>query len=212
MGLYDVAAAAQGGRCFYNLGRRLQIDETRAASVVWHLMRALRPSLVSWLGRPGGAFLLLQSLGSDGFDALLGETASFTDSRIRDRGYRMVSHWIASAPMDTEEFDRAVHASGLTREPLMRILPWIAALQMGALQRAADKPLRMILARSRGKRFAEHVASPYLALLADLADRNAGQKAGKPRADAGRSRRTADGCGWTGQSGTGLRVRIGLPG
>jgi hypothetical protein len=170
MGLYDVAAAAQGGRCFYNLGRRLQIEEARAAAVVWYLMRALRPSLVSWLGRPGGGVLLLQSLGGDGFEALLNETASFTDGRIRNRGYRLVSQWIASAPLDMVALDQATLASGLGRESLMRILPWIAALQMGALQRAADKPMRTILARIRGKRYAEHVTLPYLALLTELAE------------------------------------------
>jgi hypothetical protein len=169
MGLYDIVAASQGGRCFYNLGRRLQIDEMRAAAVTWHLFRALRPSIESWLARPAGGHLLLEGLGRERFDLLLGETANFTDGRIRDRGYRIVSQWIASAPLDLAELDRAVAVSGLSREALMRVLPWIAALEMGALQRAADKPLRAILARLRGKRFAEHAASPALAILDELA-------------------------------------------
>lgn len=168
MGLYDIVSAAQGGRCFYNFGRRLQIDEARAARTVFHLMRALRPSFDSWLARPGGGFLLLQSLSSDGFETLLSTTASFTDNRIRDRGYRIVSAWIASAPLRLAELDQAVAASGLSRETLMRSLPWIAALQMGALFRAADKPMRQILARHRGQRYAEHVSEPFTALLAEL--------------------------------------------
>ena len=168
MGLYDLVSASQGGRCFYNFGRRLQIDEARAAETVFHLMRALRPSLESWLGRPGGGYLLLESLSRDGFDRLLASTASFTDSRIRDRGYRLVSEWIASAPLNLAALDKAVAASNLSRETLMRALPWIAALMMGALQRAADKPLRRILARHRGDRFAEHVSEPYTSLLAEM--------------------------------------------
>ena len=176
MGLYDIVAAAQGGRCFYNLSRRLQIDEVRAAAVTWHLMRALRPSLESWLARPGGGYLLLDSLGREKHDQLLGETANFTDGRIRDRGYRMVSEWIASAPLDANELDKASTISGLPRETLMRVLPWIAALEMGALQRATEKPLRAVLGRLRGKRYAEHAASPALALLEALseADRERG--------------------------------------
>ncbi len=55
----------------------------------------------------------------------------------------------------------------------MRVLPWIAALEMGALQRAADKPLRAVLARLRGKPFAEHVPSPALALLSELSQADA---------------------------------------
>lgn len=168
MGLYDIVSAAQGGRCFYNFGRRLQIDEARAAQTVFHLLRALRPAFDSWLARPGGGFLLLESLSSDGFESLLATTASFTDNRIRDRGYRIVSAWIASAPLRLTDLDRAVAASGLSRESLMRVLPWIAALQMGALFRAADKPMRQILARHRGQRYAEHVSEPYTALLAEL--------------------------------------------
>jgi hypothetical protein len=168
MRLYDVVAAAQGGRCFYNFGRRLQIDETRAGVVVWHLIRALRPSIESWVARPGGGYLLLACLGRDGVDGLLAETASFSDGRIRDRGYRLICEWIASAPLDIAEIDLAVAASGLPREPLMRALPWIAALEMGALQRLADKPLRVTLARLRGQRYAEHVASPAAALLEEL--------------------------------------------
>ncbi|MEZ5924469.1 MAG: hypothetical protein R3D57_08785 [Hyphomicrobiaceae bacterium] len=168
MGLYDVVAAAQGGRCFYNLGRRLQIDEVRASRVAWHLMRALRPSFESWLSRPGGGYLLLESLGEDGFERVLHETAGFTDSRIRDRGYRLVSQWIASAPLDARELALAESASNLPRETLMRSLPWVAALMMGAVHRLADKPLRLTLERLRGKRFAEHVATPYLALLKEL--------------------------------------------
>lgn len=173
MGLFDIVAAAQGGRCFYNLGRRLQIDEVRAAAVTWHMMRALRPSLQSWLARPGGGYLLLDNLGRESHDQLLLETASFTDGRVRDRGYRLVSDWIASAPLDVAELDKAAAVSGLSRESLMRVLPWIAALEMGALQRAADKPLRAVLARLRGKRFAEHVASPALALLEELSQSDA---------------------------------------
>ena len=168
MGLYDIVSAAQGGRCFYNFGRRLQIDETRAAETVLHLMRALRPSFESWLGRPGGGFLLLESLSRDGFDQLLASTARFTDSRMRDRGYRLVSEWIASAPLGIAALDKAAAASNLSRETLMRALPWIAALMMGALQRAADRPMRRILARHRGDRFAEHVAEPFAPLLTEL--------------------------------------------
>jgi hypothetical protein len=168
MGLYDIVAAAQGGRCFQNLGRRLQISEAQAASVTWHLLRALRPSIDGWLAAPGGGYFLLEGLGRDSFDLLLAENANFTDRRIRDRGYRLVMQWMASAPLDPVELDQAAAAARLSREALMRVLPWIAALQMGALQRASEKPLRSILARIRGKRFAEHVASPALALLEEL--------------------------------------------
>lgn len=178
MSLYDIVSAAQGGRCFYNFGRRLQIGEARAALTVMHLMRALRPSLESWLGRPGGGFLLLESLSIDGFDRLLISTASFTDNRIRDRGYRLVSAWIASAPLNLSELDKAAAVSGLSRETLMRALPWIAALLMGALRRAADKPLRQILARLRGQRFAEHVAEPFTSLLAELSKTETTRNAG----------------------------------
>lgn len=184
MGLYDIVSAAQGGRCFYNFGRRLQIDETRAAETVFHLMRALRPSLESWLARPGGGFLLLESLSRDGFNRLLGATASFTDSRMRDRGYRLVSQWIASAPLSIAALDKAAAASGLPRETLMRALPWIAALMMGALGRAADKPMRRILARHRGDRFAEHVAEPFAPLLKEL---------NEPQKPSGGLTRTLDG-------------------
>lgn len=183
MGLYDIVAAAQGGRCFYNLSRRLQIDEIRAAAVTWHLMRALRPSIESWLSRPGGGYLLLDLMGREPHDQILAETASFTDGRVRDRGYRLVSDWIASAPLDAVELDKAAAISGLSRETLMRVLPWIAALEMAALQRAADKPLRTVLARLRGKRLAEHVASPALALLEALSERDAN----RPGTGIGRS-------------------------
>lgn len=183
MGLYDIVAAAQGGRCFYNLGRRLQIDEIRAAAVTRHLMRALRPSIESWLARPGGGYLLLDHLSREPHDQLLSETASFTDGRVRDRGYRLVSDWIASAPLDANELDNAAAVSGLSRETLMRVLPWIAALEMGALQRAADKPLRVVLMRLRGKQFAEHVPSPALALLSELSHSDAK----RPSSGIGRS-------------------------
>lgn len=168
MSLYDVVSAGQSGRCFYNFGCRLQIDEGRAAATVYHLIRALRPSFDGWIGRPGGGCRLLESLSRDGFDRLLTSTTGFTDKRLRDRGYRLVSEWIAAAPLDIAALDLAVAASTVSRETLMRTLPWIAALMMGALQRAADRPMRRILARLRGDRFAEHVAEPFAPLLATL--------------------------------------------
>ena len=80
--------------------------------------------------------------------------------------------------------DKAAAASGLPRETLMRALPWIAALMMGALGRAADKPMRRILARHRGDRFAEHVAEPFAPLLKEL---------NEPQKPSGGLTRTLDG-------------------
>lgn len=137
MNLLQSLLEANGGQLVGQLARNFGIDETQAGAALNQLVPALAGGMRNNLGQQGGLESLLGALqrGQHGRyvedPALLGQPDTVAD------GNAILGHLFGSKDVSRQVAARAAAQSGLDPSLLKQMLPVIAAMAMGALNRQA---------------------------------------------------------------------------
>lgn len=137
MNLLQSLLEADGGQLVGRLARNFGVDEAQAGAALNQLVPALAGGLRNNLGQQGGLESLLGALqrGRHGRyledPSLLGQPDTVAD------GNAILGHLFGSKDVSRQVAARAAAQSGLDASLLKQMLPVIAAMAMGALNRQA---------------------------------------------------------------------------
>lgn len=137
MNLLQSLLEANGGQVVGQLARNFGVDESQAGAALSQLVPALAGGLRNNLGQQGGLESLLGALQRGQHGRYLDDPALLDQAGTVDDGNAILGHLFGSKDVSRQVAARAAAQSGLDPSLLKKMLPVIAALAMGALNRQA---------------------------------------------------------------------------
>ncbi len=137
MNLLQSLLEANGGQLVGQLARNFGVDETQAGAALNQLIPALAGGMRSNLGQQGGLESLLGALQSGQHGRYLDDPALLGQADTVSDGNAILGHLFGNKDVSRQVAARAAAQSGLDPSLLKKMLPVIAALAMGALNRQA---------------------------------------------------------------------------
>jgi len=137
MNLLQTLLEANGGQLVGQLARNFGVDESQAGAALNQLVPALAGGLRNNLGQQGGLESLLGALQNGQHGRYLDDPALLGQAETVNDGNAILGHLFGSKDVSRQVAARAATQSGLDPSLLKQMLPVIATLAMGALNRQA---------------------------------------------------------------------------
>lgn len=150
MNMLDMIGNAQGGQAVDNLGQQFGLSNQQAASAIQALLPALSSGLKRNTASPEGLAALLGALNQGGHARYYEDQTVFAEQTVRQDGDRILGHVLGSREVSRAAVERASAQTGIGGDILKQMLPYIAALVMGALSKEGRNPLNDILGQVLG--------------------------------------------------------------
>ncbi len=145
MNLYEMIVSAQGGQALANLGSQFGLTEEQTAAAIRQLLPAFSSGLKRNTATPDGLGALLGALNEGRHERYYDDGNIFADTAVRDDGNNILAHVLGSKDVSRVVADRAAQQTGIGADLLKQMLPYVAALIMGALFKEGRGPLADIL-------------------------------------------------------------------
>lgn len=150
MAILDILRAAQNGGAIANLARTFTIDEGGAeaavAAIVPELVRALERNTLS----RGGLADLVRALGGGTHERYLGGDQALGSPELTADGNAILGHILGSKHDSRGLAQRVARATGIDQTVVKAMLPVVAALLMGGLERASRKAIADVSSKVHG--------------------------------------------------------------
>ncbi len=145
--LFDVIATAQGGRAIVNLGYHFGLTEAQAANALYHVVPEIEFGLRRRSSSDEGLVRLLRVLGTGRYAHCYDDHKIFSDIHVGYDGGSIVESVIGPEPIQRRLVNRVSQVTAIHPETLMQMLPFIAALTMGAIDHKARVKITALLRR-----------------------------------------------------------------
>lgn len=137
MNLLQTLLDANGGEFVGQLSRNFGVDEAQAGAALRNLVPALAGGLKNNLGQSGGLEALLGALQSGQHGRYLDDPSQLGQPATVDDGNAILGHLFGSKDVSRQVAAQAAARTGLDASVLKQMLPVIAAMAMGALNKQA---------------------------------------------------------------------------
>jgi hypothetical protein len=128
---------ASGGDTMRQLGRQFGLDQRDTERAVASLLPAVSGGLKRNMAREGGLSELLSALGQGNHERYLDDPAALTEPDTRDDGNSILGHLLGSKKASRDAASTAAQETGLDLGILKQMLPIIAAMAMGSMNKGA---------------------------------------------------------------------------
>ncbi|MDX2266411.1 MAG: DUF937 domain-containing protein [Hyphomicrobiales bacterium] len=182
MKLYRIIAEAQSGRVFETMGQTFGLSDEMAAQVVRYFLPPIRKVLERRCETLDGMISVLEFLGSRRCDRVMEDARMFGHARVSDEGERIVNYLFGDTGYARKLIEKRAKVLGVDAAALEKMLPFIAVLAIGAVEKRTRRPLGAVLQRiAKGETDPKDLLNPYSALAAHLRLRRDGERAGARR-------------------------------
>ena len=161
MNLYEMIASAQGGQALANLGSQFGLTEEETAAAVRQLLPAVSSGLKRNAATPDGLGALLNALNDGRHERYCDDGNIFAETTVRDDGNNILGHVLGSKDVSRVVAERGAQQTGIGADLLKQMLPYVAALIMGALFKDGKTPLKDILGQAPGGATGQAVDNPF---------------------------------------------------
>lgn len=133
--LYEILQNAQGGQAMENLARQFNLSQQQTQAAVEALLPAFSMGLKRQAGDPAAAPNLFGLMGGVSPEAFQNPMAAFT--QVQAQGNEVLGTLFGSKDASRAVADQAAALSGVGSAVLKAMLPVLAAMLMGGLQKTA---------------------------------------------------------------------------
>jgi len=142
MNLLQTLLEADGGRAVGQLSRQFGLDEAQTDAALRNLVPALAGGVKHNLAQAGGLEGLLGALQSGHHGRYLDDPSHLGRAATIEDGNAILGHLFGSKDVSRQVATRAAAQTGLDPSLLKQMLPVLAAMAMGALNRQTTGALR----------------------------------------------------------------------
>lgn len=150
MNLYELVTSAQNGEAVANLGRQFGLSEAESREAVRQLMPAFSSGLKRNTQGPGDLAAFLDILAGGQFEKAYDRGDAIGDTAVRRQGDEVLGQVFGSKDVSRAVAERASDQTGISSQILKAMLPYIAAIIMGALFKKGQNPIGDILGEILG--------------------------------------------------------------
>lgn len=150
MNLYELVASAQDGEALTNLGRQFGLSEAQSRDALRQLLPAFSTGLKRNTQSSADLGAFLDVLAGGRFEKAYEENAALEDNRVRRDGNDALGQIFGSKDVSRAVAARASEETGISSQILKAMLPYIAAIIMGALFKKGQNPIGDILGEILG--------------------------------------------------------------
>ncbi len=161
MTLFEMLAAAQGGRAMANLGGQFGLSEQQTTDAVRQLLPAFSTGFKRNTATPEGLGALLQALNGGRHERYYDDVTIFGDPTTRRDGNGILGHLFGSKDVSRAVTSRVADQTGIGADILRQMLPYIATMVMGALFKQGRNPLEAILGQVLGAGVGQPSGNPF---------------------------------------------------
>ncbi len=169
MKLFIIISNAQSGRAFLNLGEAFGLSDEMAALAVRYVLPVMRKAIARRCETAEGVIGVLEFLGARRCDKIMQDVAMFTHPKAEAEGRAILSALFPSPAQLRKLVETRAKILPIEPERLERMLPFIAILFLGALERRTRRPLSAVLHRvTEGPLQPRDLVNPYASLARQL--------------------------------------------
>lgn len=169
MKLFQIIAAAQGGRAFVNMGQAFGFSDELMAQTVRYFLPPIGKAIEKRSQTPEGLLSVLEFLGSRRYDRFLEDPRIFGHGEVFQEGERALGYLFARDAAIQKIIENRAKVLPMEVSQLEKLFPYIAVMALGAIAMRTRRPLGVVLNRlSKGAADERGVANPYLALAQHL--------------------------------------------
>ncbi|MBC8048890.1 MAG: hypothetical protein H7X92_01930 [Chitinophagales bacterium] len=182
MKLFSIIADTQSGRAFENMGQTYGLSDEMAAQVTRYFLPPIKKVLSRRSETVDGMVSVLEFLGSRRCDRVMEDARMFGHPRVAEEGERILAYLFGDSGHTAKLIDKRARALQVEPRVLDQMLPFIAVLAIGAVEKRTRRPLGAVLQRmAKGATEPRDLLNPYAALAQHIKKRDAGGKNGGRR-------------------------------
>ncbi len=180
MKLFRIIAETQSGRTFENMGQTYGLSDEMAAQVTRYFLPPIKKVLTRRAETVDGMVSVLEFLGSRRCDRVMEDSRMFAHPRVGEEGERILAYLFGENGHTAKLIEKRATALQVEPRVLNQMLPFIAVLAIGAVEKRTRRPLGVLLHRmTKGAMEPRDLLNPYTALAAQIkkrGDRSGGKR------------------------------------
>lgn len=182
MKLFAIIASTQSGQLFDALGQNFGVGGEAAAQATRYFLPVLRKAVERKAETLPGLIAVLEFLGARRHDRLIADPRMVGHPRVAEEGENILAFLFPNREFLKKIVLRRAETLRLDAGALERMLPFIAVLAIGAIERRTRRPLAAIVQRlTNGAIEQRGLINPYAALAVQLRLRQQNAQGGLAR-------------------------------
>ncbi len=182
MKLFRIIADTQSGRTFENMGQTYGLSDEMAAQVTRYFLPPIKKVLARRSETVEGMVSVLEFLGARRCDRVMEDARMFGHPRVAEEGERILAYLFGENGHTAKLVEKRARALQVEPRVLDQMLPFIAVLAIGAVEKRTRRPLGVVLHRmAKGAMEPRDLLNPYTALAAQIKKRDASERNGGKR-------------------------------
>ncbi len=140
MGLLDVLVSAQGGQTVDQLGKQFGLSQDQTMGALGSLLPALTKGIGQNMGQSGGLESLMKALQGGDHGKYLDDPSLVANPATPNDGNSILGHILGSKDASRKVATQASEQTGIGSDILKKMLPLVATMAMGALNKKTKEP------------------------------------------------------------------------
>ncbi len=135
MNILDALVGGQGNAAIGQIAKQFGIDDTQVRDVIGHLAPVLGQGMARNAQGSGGLDALIGALQKGGHGKYLDDPSILSQASSTEEGNNILGHILGSKDVSRALAGKAAAQTGLSADIIKQILPLVASLAMGALNK-----------------------------------------------------------------------------